>query len=532
MLDFFIILSLVPFAISQDKLQNIDYLSFGYDIYKGNPLNTWGGGDPGFQVFQIFQFSYSQGHTSLDGRYLIPDDTTVAQELSCLLDFTSSDVSGGQSYTNTLDNHVSGEIGAFSARFKASKDYESVQEQTSKYKELYTVSKGECKIYTCKISPVGYPPLSSDFITMINNLPETYDEDSYMDFLSNVGTHYIQQIHMGARFSTVTRLSEKGWTSLLKQKISVDLAAEYSAVGASGAADYRTSDEKEKAAQFDSAKEQTLTSTIGSKPVAGGSEKDWATQTFEQPMPLDVKIANISNLLDEKYFKNTTMNVDIKKIRANMDTALLNYCAYLLKTGAIMDCNNPSENNPIPILYNGCRLCADNCGGDFPIDSGSFPSVGGNPYTGFAANCDSPYRQIDWGHVLHLCCQDENDFWKGSCRMCLSCGGDYQYISGNAYFASFETLMQLYDDSCTGQLMQRNELRRNLCCNSFTVCTWCASCGSDYPEESGQLDKYVVEGITVLLGFNGRGPQCIGFLQTWDQQEVKLCCRTQGNVLS
>jgi hypothetical protein len=58
-------------------MNNIDYLSFGYNIYRANPIPTDGIVDPGFSQNKIFKLSYSRGQTSDDGRYSVPDFVTV-----------------------------------------------------------------------------------------------------------------------------------------------------------------------------------------------------------------------------------------------------------------------------------------------------------------------------------------------------------------------------------------------------------------------------------------------------------------------
>jgi len=524
--------AVILFIKCQDKLRNIDYLSFGYDIYKGNPLSTIGGVDPGFVIFHVFAFSYSQGQQSDDGRYLIPDNTIVAKEEACLLSFSSSTVTGGSTYKSDLQQHVGGSIEAFGAKFEANLDYTEVHDYTANSKNVYTVSKGECKLYTCKLDPVTYPTLSSDFKTLVSQLPETYDEDAYMNFISTVGTHYVFQAHMGARFSTITRLTQEGWTSLLKKEIKVDVAASYNAIEESGSLDTRSDEQKEETKQFDKAKEETLMSTIGSRPPSGGTSTDWATQTFEDPTPIYYTVKNISDLFDEKYFQNDTPAVSLEKLKANMNTALLNYCQYLIKTGDIKDCNPPPPDPQPPQLYNACILCADNCGGNFPVDNGVYPSVNAILYTGFSGGCNTPYGQISQNHELHLCCQQENDFWHGSCRICVNCGGDYTNYGGYSDYIDQRSSILAYDSRCSGQMTARPENVRKLCCNDPQICIWCTSCGGDFPEETGSFSPSdaVDPVVSWYLELHSKHDDCQGNFDTFQLTSAKLCCRTQGNT--
>lgn len=279
-----IFLILLCTSALREKMRNIDYLSFGYDLYRGNPFNTKGGVDPGFQIQKIFEFSYNGHQQSSDGRWDIPDRTTVVREDSCTLEFQSTSVSGSESYAHSLEVAVEASFEGWGAKFKGSVDYKQVEERTSKYKELYTVSRGECKVYTGKINTYLPPKLSENFIAAINTLPETYNDETYMLFLENFGTHYIDQVHMGARFSCVTRLTSESWTTLLQKNIKVDVAASYSGFGVTGALDVRTEDQKKMAKEFDSVKSEMLLSVVGSKPVKEHGPIEWAQQAIEEPM--------------------------------------------------------------------------------------------------------------------------------------------------------------------------------------------------------------------------------------------------------
>jgi len=107
------------------------------------------------------------------------------------------------------------------------------------------------------------PKLSENFVMAINSLPEKYNENSYMEFIETYGTHFIKQVHMGARFACVTRFSQNGWKILMEKDINIGLAASLSGFGATGAFDKRTEEQKKIAKEFESARAETLLSVIG-----------------------------------------------------------------------------------------------------------------------------------------------------------------------------------------------------------------------------------------------------------------------------
>lgn len=75
---FFTIFVLTYFKIEAPsvvpKFPNINCLSYGYDIFQGNPLS--GGSDPGWKS-NIIQFSYLNDEFSSDDKYKIPDSIEV-----------------------------------------------------------------------------------------------------------------------------------------------------------------------------------------------------------------------------------------------------------------------------------------------------------------------------------------------------------------------------------------------------------------------------------------------------------------------
>ena len=151
-------------------MKNIDYLGFGYDIYKGNPLNTKATTDPGFNIQKIFNFTYFQHKKTSDNRFDIPDYTDVAREEVCSLEFKSNTVTGSKTYSDSLEVHVGGEFSGFGAKFKASFDYKSVHEQTSKSKKLYTTSFGECSVYAASVNNYLLPKYTKEFIKAVKKI--------------------------------------------------------------------------------------------------------------------------------------------------------------------------------------------------------------------------------------------------------------------------------------------------------------------------------------------------------------------------
>ncbi len=526
-----LLLLLVP--LLAERMRNIDYLSLGYDIYRGNPLSTSGGVDPGFQLQKIFKFTYDEQQKSSDGRWEIPDHLTVAREDACSLEFFSSSIAGTSSYSHYLKTHASVSVSGWGAAFSASADYRELEERTSRYKDIYTTSKGECKVYTGRTDAYLPPRLSANFLAAVNSLPETYNDDAYMEFLFNFGTHYVLQVHMGARFSCVFRLSEKGWTSLLNKYVKVEAAASFSAFGISGALDTRTEQEKKLAQTFNSATNSTLLSVVGSRPVQKQGLIEWSKQVIEEPMPIRYNLAVISDIFDEKYMSSKEVKGNIKKLKANMQAGLQNYCSYLKKKGFLLSCSEPGPDPPFPKILNGCRFCAQSCGREFTVAGGKYEAkkdFNPFPYYSYSESCGLPFgQQAKYTGFNLLCCQSEDERRVGSCRMCVSCGNGYTENMGAAAMKFKRNYIQAhaYDKECHGEQRLRENVKPRLCCKKEPICSYCTTCGGDFPEETGVFFAPIRKS-KLVLEFEGRAAECKGRFSGVIEQG-KLCCKTKGD---
>lgn len=57
------------------------YIGKGYDILLGNPLSSEDV-DPGFR-HEVFDFTFSKGETTEDGKYLLPDGISHRKTTAC-----------------------------------------------------------------------------------------------------------------------------------------------------------------------------------------------------------------------------------------------------------------------------------------------------------------------------------------------------------------------------------------------------------------------------------------------------------------
>lgn len=391
------------------KLVNIGYLSYGYDIYFGNP-NPTTGFDPGFRDLPFFDFQYTDQAMTSDGRYMIPDSVEAIGEQICNLDFQSTTITGTTSYKNSLEVSVDVNAGYGPASFSASADYKSVSQGTTKDSNIYTMNEGTCSVYNTNLDPLDLPSVHSSFIKEVNALPLNYTastKQAYMNFLTKRGTHYFTGMRMGARYGYMSTISSSAWTKMTSEGITVSAAASYSALVKVGVKTM-TNDQKEQASTFDSSKTDWKIISIGSAPPVDGNVVSWAQNCYNNPMPITYSLDSIVNLFNSDFLPS---NANLDTLSTNVQSALDDYCDYLKSKGSLLSCNYPDPDRPLPIVPNSCRLCAGGCGGSFSVDGGamSLDQQWPNFFMTYDSKCGGTLQHNSYneGAGVHLCCQPD-----------------------------------------------------------------------------------------------------------------------------
>ena len=211
-------------------MPNIGSVLDGYDIFKGNPKRTTEAiPDPGFRNQHIFQTSFSEGRTTLDGRYLVPNHMDVKPcRGDCSMSFVSKDISGMSSYQSSLDRKVSLDGSGFDARFSASLDYKRVEDHTEKDSKLFIHSEISCCSYVASLSVFDLPPFTENFKNGLKSLSKEYDVKKYRSFVDVFGTHFVKTATMGAIYGQQSEITHKSWTRMVDSDMNIDTSAGYS----------------------------------------------------------------------------------------------------------------------------------------------------------------------------------------------------------------------------------------------------------------------------------------------------------------
>lgn len=516
----------------EGRVRNIQYLSFTYDIYYGNPEPTEGF-DPGFKTIPIFDFQYN-ANSGYDDEF--PDKVIVTNQNVCNLDMDSTTIKDTASYTNKLKTSVSVEGGYGPATFSASVDYQSVEEGTTSKSNTYIINSGRCSIRMASVNTNFLPAVNSNFLSEVKQLPSSYssaaNKAKYMTFLETHGTHFLQQMEMGGKFSLISKISEDAIKKMNSEKVSVSAAAKFSGKITIGVSSLNEV-EKSQAKTFETLRTSSKHVTVGSYPPSDGSSVTWANSLFANPMPISYSLQSLSKLFNANFMPKIK---DIAQRKTNIEKALGEYCEHLKKKGAVKTCVE-SQIAEVAAVPASCRFCAGGCGGSFTEDGGSMgvDTDWTNFFSAYDRNCgDSMYSRsfpkgIENNGGIHLCCQPESKARTGSCKICTSCSGEYPakegaFMCDNSGWSGWNTA---FDNGCRGARTGRSNPGDGikLCCKSKPICTFCDSCGGEWPEENGVFSK-----DQNWYGFSKlRGNECSGDMQNRDKSDgVSLCCKTRG----
>ena len=313
-------------------MPNIGYVGSTYNILKGNPKVTGDKLDPGFLGGNIFQFTYNQNLTTSDGKYLIPDNTTVNVIDSCSFDFSSSTTTDTKSYMDSLKVHVDADFSGWGASFSASADYNQVSSLTQNGETVFVSSHAECQSYVASIDDA---PFSQTFVVTVSNLPLTNDTQPYINFIQTWGTHVASTLIMGGRYGYRSSFTTENYTSLISSNFSIKASAGYSA-SFSINANVGTDVEKEQADKFEKSRKSYAIYQVGGVPPTSGngSTTDWIKTVKEVPLPLKYNLVNISTFLYPLYFPDDT-NINFK--REMWRKAAMEYCENSVPDSALCD---------------------------------------------------------------------------------------------------------------------------------------------------------------------------------------------------
>nr|KAG5697521.1 hypothetical protein BaRGS_019475 [Batillaria attramentaria] len=334
---------------------DMDYGFMGYNILKGYPLEI--GHDPGFTL-PIFAADYNDGFQTADCLWSIPQGYILLPDVSCITSFSSEIIESTRALSETLETKAKVKGSGWGSKFSASTGYKSASSELESGQSVYIVSSASCDYYYMKLKEYDLPPFDSLFVEWILRLNNTDDDNTYLDFFANYGTHYIQEASFGASFTYEYKMDSSTYESETSSGVDVAVSASYSGAVKVGASASLSTTEAAAASDFQS-KTTSRTLTVGAPPPSDGDTLTWAAEVKQNPLPVSYDLESIENLFTElfmgpgTYMENYTIDYDaIKacfsentqpngfKFGTKIENTKKTYCEQLKSEGVVNDCSD------------------------------------------------------------------------------------------------------------------------------------------------------------------------------------------------
>ncbi len=243
------------------------------------------------------------------------------------------------SYAEALqvDAQVSG--GGLGWSFSASGDYAKTRQALDSYSKTQYQTTATCFVYTADTLAFHTLKLTPEFVRGVGSLSAAYDEKLYLAFVKAFGTHFVNHIAMGAKFTYSLEFDTRDVQSMSSDGVDIAAAVSVAAVVAHGDGSLDVKWHKEdftNMSQFHSTESEII---IGQGPPgpfvctrAPCSPEDmnlapWQTALLRddaQLVPLSYALESLESLLTKEYFPN---DADIATKQLNFYNFLFNdYC--------------------------------------------------------------------------------------------------------------------------------------------------------------------------------------------------------------
>ncbi|XP_078383276.1 uncharacterized protein LOC144665870 [Oculina patagonica] len=367
--------------VRSDILPNIGYVFHGYNFLYGNPVvDPLEGNDPGVSRMPIFKTTFDRGLTTSDMRYLVPDGTSFLKAVSCRIDFSSNEGRSEKSYKDALSNTVGTDNSFLGFGFKASTTVQSKTEELRTASFSYVNTEAVCSVYTGAIFMDLPPKPSDEFIASLSKCDKDPSDENFRNLIDYYGTHFLTDVVMGAKFGEESKIKTDEYEQMEAEGLDVGTAAGYSGKVSAGVTT-ETSSEREQRERFEGARTSKTSYSYGSNIPSDGDANSWASQSSDDPMPINMDISALSELMTEEFLGDT--GIDYEKLKKPLIDYLTQYCSQLEDEQKVKDCMPPTEfakNGPGLKTY--ATYADRQVSGVDMIDQHTMAVVHGGPYKG------------------------------------------------------------------------------------------------------------------------------------------------------
>ncbi|KAL4462604.1 hypothetical protein ABPG74_000434 [Tetrahymena malaccensis] len=284
-------------------IPNISYLGQGYNIFYGNPLST-SGLDPGFRNLPAVDLLYQDNlwdSVSPDRAYFIPDGVRLNVEKSCLITFSSKEVSTLSDYQDSLSAQVNGQGNIFAASFSASADFQLMQDTLSQKDNQCIHSFATCSAFDLSFyNDQNNAPLIS--LQLVDKIQQLYsysnyinEREYYYDFFDSWGTHVATSVKLGSLFGYQFTMSSSSVQQQSNLGFDASVGASLYGVQGKVSTDYS----QQQLNSFQSSLKSWQSYSMGATPNANLDAAEWATQTLDTPMPINIDLTPIYQFISQ-----------------------------------------------------------------------------------------------------------------------------------------------------------------------------------------------------------------------------------------
>jgi len=221
-------------AVSRGNIvPGIEYLGYGYNILRGNPLAS-AFEDDGWQttpILRVDDLNLEAGDNITAGGFVIPDGVGVNFLRSCTFDSTQSIIRGTADLQAHLGAYANGKARVgfpflFDLHFRLSGDFNVHASTIGSEEFVYVTSQSSCEFYKMSLNQFSkVPQYTTEFLEGLKQLPLTLksvgDTMAYYDFVETFGTHIPYEITMGAYASMWNQIETTKFNSFAQGDASI-----------------------------------------------------------------------------------------------------------------------------------------------------------------------------------------------------------------------------------------------------------------------------------------------------------------------
>jgi hypothetical protein len=339
------LLTIIFAESNQNVPPGFAYLGYGYDILQGNPMDTSGLGDPGWRS-SLYAFTYKDGKTTPDGKWSVPDKCSAQPVHACSTNITHKMFNNSEQYRKELNgtfsinaSDPSSSADLAPVAFQFSIDSRNIWHKTQQDNTTFVQESFTCAAYRLEANLFVHPDLNENFVVGVKEfLTAEYNEEMYMGFIQQFGTHLVSGLTSGGRWGLQSEYSKHDLETLSDKGVDVDVGLKVQAQVAAGFSIGVHTD------TYSYHAVHSLQHSSANFNIGGQFNVDpykWNQTVQEDPMPFHLQLTDISMLFNLLFVKNDS---NIGQKRSNMVKALGSYCSHLQKTvDSSIPC--PTSNN-------------------------------------------------------------------------------------------------------------------------------------------------------------------------------------------